>query len=89
MWEATCPEEYLDQLSAWLRDEVIPGAMTKGCLHAEGFVGEGEPRLVLITRWADQAAMNAWEEGAGRDVTRSHAWTFLPLDEAIAQIDRT
>ena len=79
MWEATCPTDYLDQLSAWLRDEVIPGALAKGASQAEGFVGEGEPRLVLITRWPSTEAMEAWEEASGRDVTRSHAWTFRPL----------
>jgi heme-degrading monooxygenase HmoA len=79
MWEATCPPEYLEQLSAWLRDEVIPGALAKGCLGAEAFVGDGDPRLVLMTRWASREAMEAWEEGSGRDVTRSHAWTFRPL----------
>ena len=79
MWEATCPADYLEQLSAWLRDEVIPGALAKGATRAEAFVGEGEPRLVLITHWPSRAHMVAWEEGAGRDVTRSHAWTFRPL----------
>lgn len=79
MWEATCPAEYLDELGAWLRDEVGPGALAKGALHAEAFVGEGEPRLVLITRWPSRELLDAWEEGAGRDVTRSHAWTFRPL----------
>jgi hypothetical protein len=80
MWEATCPAEVLDQLIAWLRDEVVPGALGRpGCVGAEAFVGEGEARLVLITRWASASEMDAWEESAGRDVTRSHAWTFRTI----------
>jgi hypothetical protein len=77
MWEATCPAESLEALSAWLRDEVVPEALaTGGCVGAEGFVGEGEPRLVLITRWADEVP---WEEPPGPGITRSHAWAFRPL----------
>jgi hypothetical protein len=80
MWEATCPPESLDELSRWLRDEVIPAALaTPGCEGAEGFSGEGEPRLVLITRWADDAA---WQEPTGPGITRAHAWTFVPLPDA-------
>ena len=79
MWEATCPHEHLEALSAWLRDEVIPGALAKGATRAEAFVGDDEPRLVLITHWPSRDQMNAWEEGSGRDLTRSHAWTFRPL----------
>ncbi|MCU1588165.1 MAG: hypothetical protein JWN31_1658 [Frankiales bacterium] len=83
MWEATCPPASLDALTGWLRDGVVPQALaTAGCAGAEGFVGEGEPRLVLITRWSDAEAMAGWQEPANRDLTRAHAWTFRPLPTA-------
>ena len=79
MWEATCSAESLDELTGWLRDEVVPAALaTPGCEGAEAFSGEGEPRLVLITRWAEGAT---WEEPARADITRAHAWTFRPLSD--------
>ena len=85
MWEARVAPGRLDEAVAWVRDEVVPGALAAGgCLGAEAFVAAGEAdRVVVITRWQDGHA-DGWEEGApGLPLLeRFHAWWFEPLPSA-------
>jgi heme-degrading monooxygenase HmoA len=79
MWEATCAPEDLEGLRSWLREQVSAAAGAPGCIGAEGFTGDGEARLVLITRWTSPEALDAWSEPSSESLTRAHGWTFHPL----------
>ncbi|MDP9101236.1 MAG: antibiotic biosynthesis monooxygenase [Actinomycetota bacterium] len=79
MWEAkVLPGEMADALD-WLREEAVPAALAQaGCLGAEGFEAVGDERIVVISRWADDAG--PWEPPRPyrRLLRRSHTWPFRP-----------
>ena len=87
MWEAEASFGRAAELIRWLHDEVLPAALrAPGCVGAEGFAGDDDHRVVLITRWSDLDCFEDWDEGSHPALHRSDAWTFLPLDEARAQV---
>ncbi len=72
------PGELAEALD-WLREEVLADALAQpGCLGAEGFEAVDDERLVVLTRWDDDAP--TWEPGRPyrRLLRRSHTWVFRP-----------
>lgn len=83
MWEAEASFGRAPELIRWLHDEVLPAALAApGCVGAEGFAGDDDHRVVLMTRWADLETFEEWHEGAHPALHRSNAWTFVPLEAA-------
>ena len=87
MWEAEAKFGRAAELIRWLHDVVLPAALAEPhCLGAEGFAGDDDHRVVLITRWSDLEAFEDWDEGHHPALHRSNTWTFVPLEQARAQI---
>ena len=87
MWEAEARFGRAPELIRWLHDDVLPAALaTEGCVGAEGFAGDDDHRVVLITRWSDLESFEAWDEGGHNALHRCNAWTFVPLADARAQL---
>ncbi len=79
MWEAKVVAGGMEEALDWLREEVVPDALAQpGCLGAEGFAAVGDARVVVISRWADDA--DEWQPGRPyrRLLQRSHTWVFRP-----------
>ncbi|GAA5015368.1 antibiotic biosynthesis monooxygenase family protein [Kitasatospora paranensis] len=63
IWEAVVAAARADEFCARLRADVLPQILrTDGCLAAELLraLGDGEHRVVMITRWRDEAALRAY-----------------------------
>ncbi|MFJ1702924.1 antibiotic biosynthesis monooxygenase family protein [Kitasatospora sp. NPDC088346] len=62
IWEAHVAPEHADEFCATLTAEALPQIVrTEGCLGGEllNAVGEEDHRILMITRWRDEAALLA------------------------------
>ena len=81
MWEAKVAPGAVEDTVDWLREEVVPDALSRpGCREAEAFVDAAGERVVVISRWEDEA-LSDWQPGKPhrRLLVRSHTWPFLPV----------
>jgi Antibiotic biosynthesis monooxygenase len=83
MWEARAVAGRLEELVAAVRAYRVALSLVDGYGGGDLYRADGpDPRVVLITRWSDQAALDAAPEPpADPDLHARppHAWDFVPV----------
>ena len=83
MWEARAAAGRIEDLVAAVRAYRIGLALRAGYAGGEMYRADGpDPRVVLITRWADRAAADAAPGPPADEALHArppHAWDFVPV----------
>jgi len=83
VWRAEARFGQAATLIRWLHDEVLPRAVaTERCVGAEGFAGDDDHRVALVTRWSDLDACEAWRVGPHRQIWREQEELWWELAAA-------
>jgi Antibiotic biosynthesis monooxygenase len=83
MWEARAAAGRLDDLVRAVVAHRVSLSLRDGYAGGEVYRADGpDPRVVLITRWTDQAALDQAPEPPGDEDLHArppHAWDFVPV----------